>query len=255
MDRTVVDMVHIGFAYEDHPVLADVTLKVKEGDFLALIGPNGGGKTTLLRLMLGLLKPGSGSIRIFGNVPQKVAHRVGYVPQNVHINQNFPISVRDVVMMGCRSAGKRTFYTKQDRQRVREVMEKMAIWNHHHHRIGELSGGERQRVFIARALATDPEMLFLDEPTASVDTQGQAALYDLLGQLNKTLTIVVVSHDLMILSRHIKAVACVNVRLHYHDEAEITQEMVDMCNCPVDLIAHGLPHRALKNHTLPGVET
>jgi zinc transport system ATP-binding protein len=130
-------------------------------------------------------------------------------------------------------------------------MNKMAIWEYRHHRIGELSGGERQRVFIARALATNPEMLFLDEPTASVDTQGQADLYDLLKGFNETITIIIVSHDLMILSRHIKSVACVNLGLHYHEEAKITQEMVEMCHCPVDLITHGLPHRVLKAHKPP----
>jgi zinc transport system ATP-binding protein len=250
IDQAVVEIEHVEFAYHGQPVLEDVSLEVKAKGFLALIGPNGGGKTTLMKLMLGLLKPDSGTIRIFGEAPAKEVHRVGYVPQNVHINQNFPISVLDVVMMGRLSSGKkRSFYTKKDRRVAREVMNEMAIWEYRHHRIGELSGGERQRVFIARALATEPEMLFLDEPTAGVDAKGQADLYDLLKGFNENLTIIIVSHDLMILSQHIKSVACVNLGLHYHDEAEITQEMVEMCHCAVDLIAHGMPHRVLKAHT------
>ena len=117
-----------------------------------------------------------------------------------------------------------------------------------HRRVGEMSGGQRQRVFIARALVSEPDLLFLDEPTASLDTEGQTEFYELLKQINRTVTILLVTHDLLIISSHVKSVACVNQRVHHHNEAEITDEMIDMLHCPVDLVAHGIPHRVLQKH-------
>jgi zinc transport system ATP-binding protein len=231
-------------------VLKGVNLSVHPRDFLAIIGPNGGGKTTLLKLMLGLLEPGQGSISILGQPPKEAARRIGYVPQEIGVNKSFPISVLHVVLMGrMRGGGGWWRFSKADRTVAQKALERMEMWEYRKHRMEELSGGQRQRIFVARALVAEPEILFLDEPTASVDTKGQADLYTFLKELNKTVTIVVVSHDLSIVSSYIKSVACVNQQLIFHDSPEITGEMLEMAyHCPVDIIAHGLPHRVLRTH-------
>jgi zinc transport system ATP-binding protein len=256
MTQTMIEIQNLNFAYDQQPVIREVNLSVKSGDFMAMIGPNGGGKTTLLKLMLGLLKADSGSIRIFGKSPQDVSHRIGYVPQDVHVNQNFPISTADVVLMGKLKPGQGWLrHSKEDRLAARQALEQVGMEKFRDQRIGQLSGGQKQRVFIARALVTDPDILFLDEPTASIDTKGQNEFYALLKELNHKITIIVVSHDLMVISRSVKSVACVNQRLHYHGHAELTGEMIEMMydckieeTCPVELIAHGLPHRVLHEH-------
>jgi zinc transport system ATP-binding protein len=141
------------------------------------------------------------------------------------------------------------WYSHEDRGKTEEVLRQVGMWHHRHMPVGKLSGGQRQRVFIARALATDPEILFLDEPTSSVDPDFETDLYDFLKELNKRVTIVVVTHDIGALSRNIKSVACVNHALIFHEGGEITAEMIDMAYaCPVDLIAHGMPHRVFSSH-------
>jgi len=251
MTVPAIDMNGVWFSHERTPVLEDVTLTLKQGDFLGIIGPNGGGKTTLLKLLLGVLKPDKGTIKILGEAPHDANHRVGYVPQNTDLNISFPISVMEVALMGRLSRsriGRR--YSRNDRSKVEEALKKVGIWEHRHIPIGRLSGGQRQRVFIARALSTDPEILFLDEPTASVDPEFEIGLFDFLRELNKRVTIVAITHDVGVISRNVKSVACVNKALIYHEEGQITAEMMDMAyQCPVDLIAHGIPHRVLPTHT------
>ena len=249
MSSTPIFIKDLCFSFNGHLVLKDVNLELAEGDFLALIGPNGGGKTTLLKLMLGLFKPDAGQIRVLGEPPRSVTHRIGYVPQDIHINKKFPISALDVVLMGrLRRVRGRTRHSGNDRQLAEDALYRMEMGEYRNHRIEQLSGGQLQRVFIARALVSEPELLFLDEPTAHLDTDGQSDLYDLLKALNEKITIVMVSHDLTMLSSYVKSVACVNQVVHYHDEAEITDDMVDMYHCPVELIAHGIPHRVLREH-------
>ena len=256
MDDTLIDIQNLNFSYNRQPVLINVDLTVQAGDFIAMIGPNGGGKTTLLKLMLGLLKPESGTIRIFGRSPQEAAYRIGYVPQDIHINKDFPVSALDVVLMGKLKPGRGwSRHSETDRRAAMRALELVEMEKFHNQRIGELSGGQKQRVFVARALVTNPELLFLDEPTASIDAKGQNEFYHLLNELNKKITIIIVSHDLMVVSGYIKSVVCVNRHLHYHGHAEVTAEMVEMMydctmqeTCPVELIAHGLPHRVLHTH-------
>jgi zinc transport system ATP-binding protein len=178
------------------------------------------------------------------------------VSQDVHINRSFPITAMDIVLMGKLEPKRRWAKSSlQDREDALSALKRMEIEAFAGSKIGELSGGQRQRVFIARALVTQPKMLLLDEPTASIDTRGQAEFYRLLKTLNKDIPILVVSHDLVAISTYVKSVACVNKRLHYHNQAEITGEMLEEmypCTdedvCPVELIAHGLPHRVLKHH-------
>ncbi len=257
MSENIIEIRNLSFAYNSQKVLANVDLNVKAGDFMAMIGPNGGGKTTLIKLMLGLYAADSGSIRVFGKSPREVSHRIGYVPQDVHINKEFPISVLDVVLMGTLNPGRRwSRHFRSDSEAARNALVKADMAPFQNRRIGELSGGQLQRVFVARALVSSPQLLFLDEPTASIDTKGQRYFYDLLEELNKDITIIVVSHDLMVVSEYVRSVACVNQRLHHHDQAELTGEMIEMmyqCTaeevCPVELIAHGVPHRMLRSHT------
>jgi len=250
MGVPVIEVCGVWFSFDGLPVLEDVNLTVKSGDFLAVIGPNGGGKTTLVRVMLGLLQPDRGRIRVFGGPPESALHRIGYVPQDIGLNVGFPISVEDVVLMGrLRGGGGWRPFGRADRKAVQEAMEQMRVWEFRRRHIGELSGGQRQRVFVARALVSNPEALILDEPTASVDTRGQTEFYHLLKELNRKVTIVVVSHDLMVLSSHVKSVACVNRQVFFHDAPEITRDMLEMAyHCPVELVAHGLPHRVLPAH-------
>ncbi len=239
----------VSFSYHQDPVLTNISFDIAEKEFLAIIGPNGGGKSTLVKLILGLLAPDSGRIAVYGASPEKMAHRFGYVPQNININIDFPISIIDIVLMGRLRHDGRRWINRDDRRKCRDIMEMMGIAGFENRRIKDLSAGQRERVFIARALATDPDILILDEPTASVDTGGKTELYHLLGELNKTKTIIVVSHDLMIVSSYVKSVACVNRELHYHHSNEVTEAMLDMgYQCPVELIAHGQPHRILKTH-------
>jgi zinc transport system ATP-binding protein len=256
MENSIVQIQNVWFAYNGKTVLQDVCLNIQQGDFIAMIGPNGGGKTTLLKLMLGLLRPDQGSIKVLGGQTEKASHHIGYVPQDVHINRSFPITAIDVVLMGKLRPDKRwALSSAQDRREALDALERMEIADCANSKIDALSGGQRQRVFIARALVAQPKILLLDEPTASIDARGQVEFYRLLKVLNKDITILVVSHDLVAISTHVKSVACVNKRLHYHNQAEITGEMleemypcVDEEVCPVELVAHGLPHRVLKHH-------
>lgn len=250
-----IEVRDLWFSFNGNPVLEEVNLEIYPGDFLAIIGPNGGGKTTLLKLMIGLLKPDKGSVRLFGHPPREVAHRIGYVPQELEPDKGFPISVFDVVLMGrLKGGGGRWRFSKKDQTLAHEALKRVDMWALRKARIGQLSGGQRQRVYVARALVSEPELLLLDEPMASVDQKGQTDFYAFLKDLNETVTIVLVSHDPMVLSSHIKSVACVSKQVYFHNAPEITQEMIEMAyHCPVELISHGrLPHRVLPDH--PGEE-
>jgi len=256
MSPSIVDIKDLAFAYNGDRVLEDVNLTIRQDDFIAMIGPNGGGKTTLLKLMLGLLRPDRGTVSVLGRPPAQAAPDIGYVPQDVHINRRFPITALDVVLMGKLTPDRRwARQSAADRSDALAALERMDMAGLAKKKIGELSGGQRQRVFIARALVTAPKLLLLDEPTASIDTKGQADFYRMLKKLNTEVSILVVSHDLLVVSRYVKSVACVNRGLHYHPQAEITGEMLESmypCTveevCPVELVAHGLPHRVLHEH-------
>ncbi|MCT4601314.1 MAG: ABC transporter ATP-binding protein [Marinifilum sp.] len=239
----LLELKSINAAYDDKLVLKDVNLVVKQNDFVGIIGPNGGGKTTLLKVILGILKPLSGEINVNGCT-------IGYLPQINQIDKKFPIAVRDVVLSGLMGA-KKLFgrYSSENRKRADELMKQMGILHLKNKNIGELSGGQLQRVFLCRAIVADPQLLILDEPDTYVDSSFEGELYDILDQLNDHMAIVIVSHDVGTICSHVKTIACVNQTLCYHDSNIISQEQLAAYNCPIDLITHGeVPHRVLKHH-------
>lgn len=247
----LVEISHLYTGYNEETVLRDINLTVYQDDFIGLIGPNGGGKTTLLKTILGLLPPKKGSVSVMGQPPKRGRSHIGYVPQVAVYDSDFPISVQDVVRMG-RLSPKRLFkpYNDEDDAIVHERLAWVDMLKHKDRALRELSGGQRQRIYIARALATQPDLLLLDEPTNSVDTEAQQHIYELLNEINQHgVTILLVSHDLNTISSHVKTIACLNRELHYHGEKEITPEMLQAAyGCPVELIAHGIPHRVLATH-------
>lgn len=250
MSDSVVCLDGVWVSYDGVPVLEDISLRVSRHDFLGIIGPNGGGKTTLLRILLGLIKPDRGIITLFGQSPEASRKRVGYVPQQAHFDRDFPISVLDVVMMGRMGhRGMLKKYGDEDYRVAEDVLRTVDMFDLRHRQIGKLSGGQRQRVFIARALATRPELLVLDEPSTGVDAKNHEALYGLLKKLHESIPIIMVSHDLGAVYACVDKVACLNRRLYYHDSKELqARDFENAYNCPVDLIAHGVPHRVLKEH-------
>jgi zinc transport system ATP-binding protein len=232
------------------PVLEGINLRIKEGDFLAIIGPNGGGKTVLLKVILGLLTPDRGQVRVFGKPPHKARGQIAYVPQYPRFDATFPIRVLDVVLMARlhgRMLGNR--FTAEDCRRAREALAEMGMADAADKQIGRLSGGQLQRVLIARALALDAKFLILDEPTASLDPQIAGNLYERLKSSSQDIAVIVVSHDIGVISHHVKTVACMNRRLHYHASKEITEEMIEATyGCPVDFMVHRHTHRVLTDH-------
>nr|WP_203529652.1 ABC transporter ATP-binding protein [Pseudodesulfovibrio sp. JC047] len=248
------------------PILEDVTLRIERGDYLAVLGPNGGGKSTLLKLMIGLLKPTAGSIHVLGLPPGEAGGRIGYLPQHTHVGQSFPITVLDAVCMGLVKPGfsgiAGIFHLGETREKARQALARVNMQDFASRNLARLSGGQKQRVFIARALVDDPELLLLDEPTASVDSSSRYSLLRLLAELNEEMTVIMVSHDISSLASGVKSVACVNKTLHFHDAPVVTGDMFKMSYgdtdhecCPVELVTHGhVPHRVLGAHDLQDAE-
>jgi zinc transport system ATP-binding protein len=250
MKKEIVKIENISVEINGNIILKNHHLNVYDDDFIGIIGPNGGGKTTLLRVILGLVAPTQGRITVFGKSASEGRKRIGYVPQVTSFDKDFPINVMDVVLMG-RLSVRPLFqrYTSEDRNSVERALDRLEISHLKHRQIGQLSGGERQRVYLARAIVGNPELLLLDEPTASIDQKMKTSVYDLLGILKKDMAILLVTHDMGVISSHVDKIACLNCELFYHDNKEISQEtMAAVYNCPVDLIAHGVPHRVLEKH-------
>jgi zinc transport system ATP-binding protein len=254
MTEPVVALEGVSFAYRGQPALDDVSLTVEAGDTLAILGPNGSGKTTLLKVILGLLEPDRGRVRVFGEPPVRARGRVGYVPQRFAFDPEFPIRVLDVALMG-RLAARRPFrrFDAADRAIALAALDRVEMKALALRPIGALSGGQVQRVLIARALALKPRLLLLDEPTASLDERIGGSVWDLLGELSREMAIVCVSHDIGAISRHVRKVACLNVRLYAHPSQQLTPEILEATyGCPVELVAHGHPHRVLAPHDREG---
>ncbi len=251
MNQNIITIDNLTVCYGDTPAITKISLVLKEGEYLGIIGPNGGGKSTLLKAMLGLVPITSGSIRIYDKSPSKNRGIIGYVPQITHLDKRFPITLYEVVLTGRLKKGFAPFfrYDRQDKKIVSETLEKVGIADLANRRISELSGGEFQRMLIARALTVNPKLLLLDEPTASVDASARSQIYSLLEELSKNMTILLVTHDLLAISSQVHSLACLNRNLVYHGEPELTEKIVtNLYGCPVDLIAHGVPHRVLKQH-------
>ena len=245
MSTLLVEIKNMDVAYQKKLVLTDVTLSVFENDFIGVIGPNGGGKTTLVKSILGLIKPVRGTVR------QTVSRsEIGYLPQGSHLDDKFPITVREVIESGLEHGLKMSMGSARERKkRVEKTLDTVRLNTLHSRPIGELSGGEFQRTMLARAIISSPRLLVLDEPDTYVDNQFETELYTLLKELNNTITILLVSHDIGMISPYIKTLACVNRELHYHASNEITEEQLKVYNCPVEIIAHGpVPHRVFKEH-------
>jgi len=232
------------------PVLEDVGLEVEAGALLAILGPNGGGKSTLLRVILGLLRPDSGVVQVLGGAPERARGRVGYVPQVLDFDRGFPIRVHQVVAMGRLGARRLGRLGGADHVLVREMMARVEIEDLADRAVGELSGGQLQRVLIARALVQRPAILLLDEPTASLDERMGRSVWDLFDELASDMAVIVVSHDIGAIARSVRSVACLNRRLHAHPSGRLTPEIVEASyGCPIDLVAHGHPHRVLHEHS------
>lgn len=229
--KPVIKVRGLNFTFGHDPVLEDVDLTVGQGEFLALVGPNGGGKTTLLRLLLGLLRPVSGSIEVLGQSPAGRLGNIGYVPQHTTVQPGFPVSVLEAVLMGIPRRSRQRFgHARKDRDRAMAALDRVGLFGREGLRFGDLSGGQKQRTLIARALVGEAGLLLLDEPTANVDPQGSFCLYDFLCTLasDERITIACVSHDLSILGSRITSIACVNRKLAYSPTPQLSQKMLEM---------------------------
>jgi len=230
----------LNFGYDGNPVLRDVDLTIPRGDFVTVLGPNGSGKTTFFKLALGLLKPQSGTLEILGQTPDRARRRIGYVPQHLQLDPLFPVDALDVVLMG--RFGKTPGWggwRKADRDRARQALDEVGLVDRADSHFAALSGGQQQRVLIARALAGDPELLLLDEPTANLDAQVEEDFYHLLEELNQRLTILLVSHDLGFVSGYVKSVVCLGHDVAIHPTTEITGEIIaDLYGADMRLVRH-----------------
>jgi zinc transport system ATP-binding protein len=248
--KKLLEVQGVTAAYNNHIVLENVNLSVYEQDFIGIVGANGSGKTTLLKVILGLITPIRGKVQFFVEKNGQSKKYIGYMPQVSMFDKKFPITVKNVVISGLTgSVGMFRGFSRSDRERAREVMEQMDVLHLQNRAIGELSGGQMQRVFLARALISSPRLLVLDEPNTFVDKTFEKSFYEILKELNKEMAILLVSHDLGMISSYVKTIACVCRFLHYHETSKITQDVLDTYNCPIDLITHGnLPHRVLRSH-------
>lgn len=248
INTPLVSVRDVSFSYGYETVLKNISLDIYSNDYLAIIGPNGGGKTTLVKIILGLLMPDSGQV-VWSEKERR--RQIGYVPQFATFERDFPLTVRDVVLMG-RLNGSLWWQkvTDEDQSRTTDIIKSMGLESLSRKPVGQLSGGELQRVMIARALVTDPKILFLDEPNASIDSDSRFKLTGILSQLNKKIPIVVITHDITTFASNVEHIACVNRTLFYHGDAELASESLEEAyGCPVELVAHGVPHRVLQEHS------
>ncbi len=249
----LIEIQNLFVGYENKPnVLKNVNLTVYDDDFLGIIGPNGGGKTTLVKAILGLIKPTEGTITFFENGEKVNSLNIGYLPQVNQIDKKFPITVFDVILSGLTPKGK-IFkrYSPEDKQKVRHVAEQMGVGNLLSRPIGELSGGQLQRVLLGRAIVDNPKLIILDEPNSYVDKLFETNFYRLLADINKKIAVILVSHDIGTIISMVKNIACVNGDLHYHAGTEISSEWLQKAydSCPIEILGHGsLPHRVLMQH-------
>lgn len=244
-EQLAIEVRDLSFSYDGSPVLSNAGLTVRCGEFVTVVGPNGGGKSTLLKLVLGLLRPDSGSIEVFGCRPEDSRPRMGYVPQHSETDPGFPATVLDVVLMG-RLGRTRLFgtYTREDGEAAARALADVELTALARRPFSKISGGQRQRTLIARALVADPDILLLDEPAASLDIAMEKELYDILLRLKERMTVMLVSHDLAFVSGFTDTVACVNRTVAVHTTSEVTPELINEL--------YGRDVRFVRHDHLPG---
>ncbi len=237
--QSAISISDVSFSYDSQVVLADVNLEIKAFDSICIVGPNGGGKSTLIKLMLGLLSPDSGCVSIFGQKPEAARLRIGYVPQYARYDPQFPISVFEVVCMGRLGSSWTGRYTKKDKVVAMESLASIGIDDIARRPFSSISGGQRQRVLIARALASRGDILILDEPTANIDHESELQFFDILTELNKRMTILMVTHEVGFASTFFKRIACVNKQVVIHPTSALTGNLIrDMYGGDLQMIRH-----------------
>ena len=268
MNTPLIEIKNLSAGYDSRTVLRNVNLTVYDRDFLGIIGPNGGGKTTLIKCILGLLKPTAGEI-LYSNKrfvtsdkqgstaqrPALTANRsvlkMGYLPQYNSIDRKFPITVEEVILSGLSSQKSLiSRFTATHREKARQVIARMGLEGLEKRAIGALSGGQLQRALLGRAIISDPALVVLDEPSTYIDKRFEARLYELLAEINHDCAIILVSHDIGTVLQQVKSIACVNETLDYHPDTGVSEEWLERnFNCPIELLGHGaLPHRILAEH-------
>jgi zinc transport system ATP-binding protein len=224
VQKNAITLDNVSFSYDNTPVLENVSLSIQEGDFVGIFGPNGGGKTTLLQLIMGFLSPTEGKVSLWNAPPEKALSQIGYVPQIARFDKQFPITVEEVVLMGCLSQLSSWGTLKlQHRQLALEALKQVGMESFKDHSFGNLSGGQAQRVLIARALASKPKLLILDEPTASVDPEAEEAILQILTSLKKSITILMVTHDLQTIVQKVEKLLCVHRHIHLLSPSEVCE--------------------------------
>lgn len=236
----VIRLENVSFGYDRSEVIRDATLTVEHGDFACIIGPNGGGKSTLLKLMVGQLTPQCGQVRVLGTAPEQARARIGYLPQVIRLDPQFPVTALGVVLMGRLRGGRFAPLGRADRARARDALREVGLADLERRHFAAMSGGQRQRVLIARALAGEPELLLLDEPASSLDINAEEQLYELLKELNRRLTVVVVSHDVAYVSKYVRTAICVNRHVHTHATRELAGEVIrNLFGREIRVVHHG----------------
>ena len=249
--NTIIQTNGLCAAYDGKTVLSQVDLTVYERDFLGVIGPNGGGKTTLIKCILGLHKPSKGAICFYKDGKEVPEITMGYLPQYNNIDRKFPISVYKVVLSGLsKQKPLLSRYTTKHHEQARRIIARMGLEGLENRAIGELSGGQLQRALLGRALVSNPEVVILDEPNTYIDKRFEAKLYSLLEEINRERAIILVSHDIGTVLKNVKTIACVNETVHYHPHTEVpTEWLEEHFGCPIEMLGHGtFPHRVLKCH-------
>ncbi|MFC1883846.1 metal ABC transporter ATP-binding protein [Thermodesulfobacteriota bacterium] len=229
----------VTFSYNNSPILEDVNLKIKHGEFASIIGPNGSGKTTLLKLILGLIKPDKGVVSVLGQRPEKSRIKLGYMPQSANLDMQFPVNVLDVVLMGRLGYTFGGRYYREDLDAAKKALSEVKLKGISDRQFNEISGGQRQRVLIARALCSNPELLLLDEPTSNIDPEVEETIFEILKEFNRRMTILVVSHDIGVVSQIVKSVICVNRQVVIHPTSDLNGQIIkDIYGPDLKIVRH-----------------
>lgn len=243
-DQPAVALENVTFSYNGDPVIRNATVAIEENEYIWIVGPNGGGKTTLVKLILGLLHPKQGSVRVYGVTPEAARPRIGYMPQHARLDPKFPVTVLEVTLMGRLGPGRRFGrYDRSDRNAALQALDQVGLSDFHDRNLAELSGGQQRRLLIARALAAEPDMLLLDEPMANLDVRGETELNRLLQQLSDHLTVLMVSHDAAFVRGSVKRVVCVKRHVHVHPTEKLDSRfMEELYGTSVRVVRHDVHH-------------